>query len=65
MSTQSCGVSRFPRYPTLDGVRWNTITCFAVFASSGTTWTAVAPVPMIPTRLSARPVIGRSKAPPV
>ncbi len=36
------------------GVRWNTVTCAATFASSGTTWTALAPVPITATRLPVR-----------
>jgi hypothetical protein len=35
-----------------DGVRWNTVSRFALAPSPGTACTAVAPVPMIPTVLS-------------
>ena len=41
-----------------DGVRWNTYSSCASRASGGMHCTAVAPVPMMPTRLSARFVIG-------
>ena len=41
-----------------DGVRWNTNSSPESRASAGMHCTAVAPVPMMPTRLSARLVIG-------
>ena len=36
------------------GWRWNTVSCFAVFAISWMTCTPVAPVPMTATRLPAK-----------
>ena len=39
------------------GVRWNTVRCSARFASFGISWTAVAPVPMIATRLPSRSAV--------
>jgi hypothetical protein len=33
------------------GVRWNRVRWDAMAASSGTTWIALAPVPITPTRL--------------
>ena len=45
-------VGRLPRTSTVDGVRWKTSSCFTDLARCGTHWIAVAPVPMMPTRLS-------------
>ncbi len=54
------------RTSTDDGVRWNTNSSPASRASGGMHCTAVAPVPMMPTRLSARFVIGPPvQSPPV
>ena len=39
---------------TYGGVRWKTVTCWACFRSSGTNWTALAPVPTTATRFPAR-----------
>ncbi|CAB5027408.1 unannotated protein [freshwater metagenome] len=61
----STSVGALLRTPTADGVRWNTNSSFAVFASCGTACTAVAPVPMMPTRLSRRLTIGSRGLPPV
>jgi hypothetical protein len=66
MSAQSAGVSHWPRTPTVEGVRWKTTSSFAHLATSGTIWIAVAPVPMIPTRLSRSFVrFGCEASPPV
>ena len=61
----STSVGALARTPTADGVRWNTNTSFAARASWGTNWIEVAPVPMIPTRLSASPSMGSVGLPPV
>ena len=53
---QSGSVGRFARTSIDDGVRWNRYSCFALAPTCGTHCTAVAPVPMMPTRLSFRPV---------
>ena len=55
---------RLARTSTDDGVRWNTCSSAAEVARCGIAWTAVAPVPMMPTRLSANPVIGAPAASP-
>ena len=47
-------VGRWSRTSIVDGVRWNTYSSLTTFANSGMTCTAVAPVPMMPTRLSCR-----------
>ena len=47
-----------------DGVRWNTKSSRASRPSGGMHCTAVAPVPMMPTRLSARSVMGVPAASP-
>ena len=62
---QASSVGAWPRTPTAAGVRWKTKTSPAVLASSGTTCTAVAPVPMMPTRLPASFSIGSVGLPPV
>jgi hypothetical protein len=48
----------FPRTSIEDGVRWKTRSSPASRARYGMACTAVAPVPMMPTRLWANPVIG-------
>lgn len=54
-SSRSSGrVCRWSRTSIDDGVRWNTYSSATTFASSGTTCTDVAPVPMIPTRFPRR-----------
>jgi hypothetical protein len=35
------------------GVRWKTVTWAATFATCGTSWIALAPVPITPIRLPA------------
>ena len=50
-SRSSSVVARWSRTSIVDGVRWNTYSSLAILASSGIACTAVAPVPMIPTRL--------------
>jgi hypothetical protein len=37
-----------------DGVRWKTYSSLAAAPRFGTIWTALAPVPMMPTTLSER-----------
>ena len=49
----SGSVGLLPRTSMDDGVRWKTWSSFAVPPRCGTHCTAVAPVPMMPTRLSA------------
>ena len=62
----SSSVGRSPRTPTAAGVRWNTYNCFDDSANGGIAWIALAPVPMMPTTLSASPVMrGSSCDPPV
>ena len=63
--TQSGSVGRSLRTSTDDGVRWKTNNSFAPSPRCGTHCTAVAPVPMMPTRLSARPVRPPIELPPV
>ena len=59
-------VGRLSRTSTEDGVRWKTYSSLHACARWGTHCTAVAPVPMIATRLSASPSIGApSGSPPV
>ena len=57
-ANQSGSIGWLPRTSTEDGVRWNTYSSRASLARCGTHWTAVAPVPMMPTRLSASLSIG-------
>jgi hypothetical protein len=63
--TQSGSVGRLLRTSTDDGVRWNTYSSFAPAPRCGTHCTAVAPVPMMPTRLSASLVRPPDGSPPV
>ena len=56
LAAHSGSVGRLSRTSIDDGVRWNTYSCCAPAPRCGTHCTAVAPVPMMPTRLSARPV---------
>ena len=55
ISTSILGVTQI-------GVRWNTVRCAARPASSGISWTAVAPVPMIATRLLSRSALSSHRA---
>ena len=48
------GISKSSLGVTKIGVRWKTVRWAARFASSGTSWTDVAPVPMTATRLPSR-----------
>jgi hypothetical protein len=58
-SANQCGsMGWLFRTSTEDGVRWNTRSSRQSLASRGTAWTAVAPVPMMPTRWSASLCIG-------
>src|SRR6266702_965227 len=52
-ANQPGSIGWLSRASTEDGVRWNTYSSRASLARCGTHWTAVAPVPMRPTRLSA------------
>ena len=52
-AAHSASVGRSLRTSMLLGVRWNTYRCFAAAPRCGTHCTAVAPVPMTPTTLSA------------
>ena len=61
----STSVGCWLRTPTALGVRWKTKSSSATRASWGTTCTAVAPVPMMPTRLPTSPSIGSVGPPPV
>ena len=63
LSTQASSVGRSLRTATTDGVRWKTYSSSAARPRWGTHWMAVAPVPMMPTRLSARPGRPSSAAP--
>ena len=66
VSNHARSVGELSRTSTEEGVRWKTKTCPAAFARWGTHCTAVAPVPIMPTRLSASLVIGApSGVPPV
>ena len=56
LAAHSGSVGRLSRTSIDDGVRWKTNNSFAPAPTCGTHWTAVAPVPMMPTRLSARPI---------
>ncbi|CAB4802050.1 unannotated protein [freshwater metagenome] len=62
---QFSSVGACPRYPTNAGVRWNTKSSSAASASRGTTCTAVAPVPMMPTRLPFSLSMSSDGLPPV
>jgi len=62
---QASSVGALLRTPTGDGVRWKTKSSWAASARRGTAWIEVAPVPMMPTRLSFRLVIGSVQDPPV
>ena len=64
-AAHSGSVGRLPRTSIDDGVRWNTYSCSHASARYGTACTAVAPVPMIPTRLSRRPSSPPRVSPPV
>ena len=65
-ANQSGSIGWLSRTSTEDGVRWNTYSSRASLARCGTHWTAVAPVPMMPTRLSASLSIGApAESPPV
>ena len=64
-AAHSGSVGRLSRTSIDDGVRWKTYRCSAVSARWGTHCTAVAPVPMMPTRLPANPVRFPSASPPV
>lgn len=65
-ANHSGSVGRLSRTSTDDGVRWNTCSEPQDRARCGTHCTAVAPVPMMPTRLSASRDIGApSESPPV
>ena len=61
----SGSVGAFSRGATDDGVRWNTERCCACRATAGTTWIAVAPVPITATRLPSSPVRPPVASPPV
>ena len=65
LAAQAASVGLLSRGSTEDGVRWNTYRCCADSASGGTHWIAVAPVPMIPTRLSRSRTSGSVALPPV
>ena len=65
-ANHSGSVGRLSRTSTEDGVRWNTYSSPHARARCGTHCTAVAPVPMIATRLSASLSIGAPDgSPPV
>ena len=64
-AAQDRSVGRLPRTSMEEGVRWKTWSSAAASATWGTTCTAVAPVPMIATRLSRRPVRSPFESPPV
>ena len=64
-AAHSGSVSRLLRTSTDDGVRWNTNSSLADAPRCGMHWMAVAPVPMMPTRLSASPVRLPVESPPV
>ena len=64
-AAQSGSVGRFARTSMEEGVRWKTNSSAADAATCGITCTAVAPVPMMPTRLSARPSSPPFESPPV
>ena len=64
-AAHDASVGRFARTSMEEGVRWKTNSSPAEAATWGTTWTAVAPVPMMPTRLSARPSSPPFESPPV
>ena len=58
-------VGLFPRTSMEEGVRWNTNSWPAEAATCGMTCTAVAPVPMMPTRLSPNLSMDSTGLPPV
>ena len=62
---QEGSVGRLARTSMDEGVRWKRKSCAAEAATCGTTWTAVAPVPMMPTRLSCRPTRFPFESPPL
>ncbi len=65
-ANQRGSIGWLPRVSTEDGVRWNTYSSPASLARYGTHWTAVAPVPMRPTRWPASLCIGAPwESPPV
>jgi hypothetical protein len=65
-ANQSGSVGALARTSTELGVRWNTKSASQARARSGTHCTAVAPVPMMATRLSPRRSIGApAGSPPV
>ena len=64
LAAKSSVVGWLPRTPTAPGVRWNTYRCCDDSASGGMAWMALAPVPMIPTTLSASFVMWVSSGPP-
>ena len=54
VAAHSGSVGRLPRTSTDDGVRWKTYSCFADCAEVRHALHRVAPVPMMPTRLSRK-----------
>ena len=56
------GICRSSLGVTQIGVRWKTVRWAARFASSGMSCTAVAPVPMIATRLPSRSAVSSQRA---
>jgi len=66
-SANQCGsIGWLSRTSTEDGVRWNTYSSRESRDRCGTHWTAVAPVPMMPTRWPASLRIGAPReSPPV
>jgi|GEM_PF-4341469 len=65
-ANQSGSIGWLPRTSTEDGVRWNTYSSRHARARCGMHCTAVAPVPMMATRLSASLSIGAPRgSPPV
>ena len=66
VANHSGSIGWLSRTSTDDGVRWKTYSSWHAWARWGTHCTAVAPVPMMPTRLSARFSSGApSGSPPV
>ncbi len=65
LAAQSGSVGRLSRTSIDEGVRWKTKSSPAPAPRCGTHCTAVAPVPITPTRLPARPVSPPSEVPPV
>ena len=64
-AAHDASVGRFARTSMEEGVRWKTNSSPAEAATWGTTCTAVAPVPMMPTRLPLRPCKAPFESPPV